>query len=373
MSTRFIVLSGFLGAGKTTTMTTAAQQLRAAGHRVAVITNDQGVELVDTAVAAEGLAGVGEVTGGCFCCRFEDLLAVMSQLIRRQDADVIIAESVGSCTDLTATVVRPLAALHGDDFSIAPMTTVVDPIRYLRLLPDLDRGDSGSDLTYLYRKQLEDAAVIGVNKIDLLAADEVDTVVTSLTRRFPQAEVVTYSASTQQVAPLLDCWTRDHTADSDDLDVDYQRYGAAEARLAWLDQTLDLKTPSSPFEPAAWMRTVLQALARGCRAEEHMIGHVKLMFQDAASGTLTKASLIDYDRPSAVDLAGAATSLGGRAVLNARVACEPAQLEHLASDTVAEADQAWGVQSRLISQRSFKPGQPEPTHRMLVGNAFSGQ
>ncbi|GIG90663.1 GTP-binding protein [Plantactinospora endophytica] len=369
MSTRFVVLSGFLGAGKTTTMTAAADQLRTAGQRVAVVTNDQGVDLVDTAFAAKGSGNVGEVTGGCFCCRFEDLLTVMSQLIRRTSPDVIIAESVGSCTDLTATVVRPLTALYGDEFVTAPMTTVVDPIRYLRLLPDLDRGEHGTDIAYLYRKQLEDAAVIAVNKTDLLAPDEIHTVVESLTHRFPHAEVVTYSAATGQLTPLLDTWTRQHTADDADLDIDYQRYGTAEARLAWLDRTLDLQAAHRPFDPTAWIRTFLAAMARGSREEGHLVGHVKLMFQDATSGAMTKASLIDSGQPCAVDLAGTPTSSGGRAVLNARVACEPEQLERLADTAAQEADQDQGVRSRPASQRSFKPGQPRPTHRMLVGNA----
>lgn len=368
MSTKFVVLSGFLGAGKTTTMTVAADQLRAVGQRVAVITNDQGVDLVDTAFAANGSADVGEVTGGCFCCRFEDLLAVMSQLIHRISPDVIIAESVGSCTDLTATVVRPLTALHGDEFVTAPMTTVVDPIRYLRMLPDLDRGDDGTDIAYLYRKQLEDAAVIGVNKADLLADDEIQLVVESLARRFPRAEVVTYSAATGRLTGLLDAWAGRHTADDGNLDLDYQRYGTAEARLAWLDRTLDLQALRHPFDPAAWARTFLTAMAHASRDKAHLIGHVKLMFQDTASGLLTKASLIDSSQSGVVDLAGATTSSAGRLVLNARVACEPEQLERLADESTAVADQDQDVRSTPAGQRSFKPGQPRPTHRMLAGD-----
>src|SRR5262249_20109987 len=106
---RFIPLGGFLGAGKTTTMLAAARLLERRGERVSLITNDQGADLVDTQLArAAGFAGVGEITGGCFCCRFDDLADVVRRLSDQVNPTVVIAEAVGSCTDLQSTVVRPL-------------------------------------------------------------------------------------------------------------------------------------------------------------------------------------------------------------------------------------------------------------------------
>ncbi|MEV0237999.1 GTP-binding protein [Nonomuraea sp. NPDC050786] len=370
---KFIALSGFLGAGKTTTMTAAAQRLRADGLRVAVVTNDQGAELVDTALAATRLDGVGEVTGGCFCCRFDDLLGVTSQLVRQQGADVVIAESVGSCTDLTATVVRPMLALHGDSFRVAPLTTIVDPLRYRRLLAEIDRGDDSNDMAYLYRKQLEDAAVIGLNKVDLLEHDEVKDIMSSLAERFPNAEIVAYSAGRQDIDPLLQAWTRDHGADDTDLVLDYERYGEAEARLAWLNQTITVHATTAPFAPTTWATTVLDEVSRRCQAAGHTIGHVKIMLEDLSSGVLTKASLIDTERPPAIDLTGSPAVQNGRAILNARVECEPEELEALTAVAVSEADRVHGTDSSALDQRSFKPGQPRPTHRLLVEADHSQQ
>ena len=56
-------------------------------------------------------------------------MTVVSELIASGTVDTIIAEAVGSCTDLQATVVRPLRKYHGDQFSVAPLTTIVDPHR----------------------------------------------------------------------------------------------------------------------------------------------------------------------------------------------------------------------------------------------------
>jgi len=63
----FLLVGGFLGAGKTTALLRLARHLEAQGKRAAVIVNDQSTGLVDTALAAAAGFAVGEVTGGCFC------------------------------------------------------------------------------------------------------------------------------------------------------------------------------------------------------------------------------------------------------------------------------------------------------------------
>jgi Ni2+-binding GTPase involved in maturation of urease and hydrogenase len=362
---QFIALGGFLGAGKTTTMMAAAQRMRTEGQRVVVVTNDQGVDLVDTAVAARELGGVGEVTGGCFCCRFDDLEEVVARLVEKENPDVVLAESVGSCTDLTATVIRPLMALHGAKFTVAPLTTVIDPLQYLRLLPELGRGESSHDLAYLYRKQLEDAAIIAINKVDLLKDEEITELTSDLSTRFPNAEVVTYSAARAHLQPLCAAWAKQHDAQNWDLDLDYLRYGVAEARLAWLNQTYAIE--SGGFVPAAWACSALESMARSCRDAGYTVGHIKITVEDVASNSLTKASLIGADRPVSVDLDGAPSVRSGRAMLNGRVECEPEQLEEVAASAVRTADAAHGARSAAAGQRSFKPGQPRPIHRIRVG------
>src|SRR5271170_5382577 len=97
---RFILIGGFLGAGKTTTMARLARHYMARGQRVGLVTNDQAQDLVDTnSLRAQGFA-TEEVAGACFCCRFDDLVRKVGQLQNGERPDVILAEPVGSCTDL---------------------------------------------------------------------------------------------------------------------------------------------------------------------------------------------------------------------------------------------------------------------------------
>src|ERR1051326_3050059 len=103
---RFIMVGGFLGAGKTTTLARLARFYMQSGQKVGLITNDQAQDLVDTHSLREQGFPVEEVAGACFCCKFNDLLGKVGALETAQRPDVILAEPVGSCTDLVATVVQ---------------------------------------------------------------------------------------------------------------------------------------------------------------------------------------------------------------------------------------------------------------------------
>src|SRR3954471_24015006 len=130
---RYIMIGGFLGAGKTTAVARLAERLTKQGLRVGLITNDQGSELVDTAMLRSRGFATQEIPGGCFCCRFNSLVDAANKLTEQSRPDVFIAEPVGSCTDLVATVTYPLRRMYGENFLIAPLSVLVDPIRAMRV------------------------------------------------------------------------------------------------------------------------------------------------------------------------------------------------------------------------------------------------
>ncbi|MEL7266493.1 MAG: GTP-binding protein, partial [Planctomycetota bacterium] len=131
---KFLLIGGFLGAGKTTLIRTLAQTLVDDGQRVAIVTNDQTEDLVDTQnLRSQGLE-VGEVAGACFCCSFDELLRTAESLGASSMPDVILAEPVGSCTDLVATVVLPLQRLYETQFDVLPFGVLLKPSHGLRIL-----------------------------------------------------------------------------------------------------------------------------------------------------------------------------------------------------------------------------------------------
>jgi Ni2+-binding GTPase involved in maturation of urease and hydrogenase len=360
----FVALGGFLGSGKTTTIVAAAQELKLAGRRVAVIANDQGSSLVDSKLFRSRLEAVGEVVGGCFCCRFDDLLGAIDEVLSDDSFDVVIAEAVGSCTDLQATVLRPLRKEYAHRFRVAPLTTIVDLQRLEGFDAAAGRGERESDMSYLFAHQLAEADVIAVNKADLMNADEHNRRVEQLARRYPGATVLGYSARTGSgVKALVSAWSQSPT--SPIVDIEYDRYAAAEAELAWLNLTYELRS-SAGFSPVRWGVAALEHLGKAAVSAEWVVGHAKLAIE--ADGELTKMSITSSGTTPSVDAhASRETVLHGTAYLNARIACEPHEMDEAAAAAVKAADAAAAVVSESITGEggSFKPGYPTPTHRIL--------
>jgi G3E family GTPase len=94
-----------------------------------LITNDQAPGLVDTGIFKQAGWTVGEIAGGCFCCKFDDLVRTANSLIEAANPDIVMGEPVGSCTDLSATVLQPFKDTLAHQFDLAPFTVLIDPNR----------------------------------------------------------------------------------------------------------------------------------------------------------------------------------------------------------------------------------------------------
>src|SRR5262245_28513592 len=79
-SARYVMIGGFLGAGKTTAIGKLGEFLKKRGLGVGLITNGQGTELVDTATLRSRGFPTEEVQGGCFCTKFDSLTAAADRL-----------------------------------------------------------------------------------------------------------------------------------------------------------------------------------------------------------------------------------------------------------------------------------------------------
>jgi Ni2+-binding GTPase involved in maturation of urease and hydrogenase len=358
MTVLFVPVTGFLGAGKTTTIGALARRLEQQGRRVAVVTNDQGEGLVDTVVAGESAGRVAEVTGGCFCCRFEDLLDVVGPLVGQYD--VVLAEAVGSCTDLQATVVRPLQQLHGERFRVAPLLTVLDPDRLAQLTTELEAGES-DDLAYLFERQLAEADVIVVNKSDTGDPLRRRGVIGALAQTYADAIVLDISARAGDGIDDLIAVLAGEPDPSRSLVIDYDRYAQAEADLAWLN--LEATITADVLDPYAWAERLLRDLSRTTRLQGWVIGHVKVLVRGEGSGP-TKLSLTAAGADPSVDLAGGSLR-AAQVWVNARVACSPADLDNAVAAAVQSADDATGARSVITgSPTAFRPGYPRPIHRI---------
>ena len=122
-------------------------------------------DLVDTAILTCTGVEVREVSGSCFCCNFPGFMAAVQSLIDA-GCDLIVAEPVGSCTDLSATILQPVKDKF-PDLDLAPLTVLVDPVRLKEAL-ELVQTLTHPDALYIVKRQLEEADRILLNKADTL-------------------------------------------------------------------------------------------------------------------------------------------------------------------------------------------------------------
>jgi hypothetical protein len=315
------------------------------GRRVGLILNDQGDELVDTRLAEAGGFAAEEITGGCFCCRFTEFMAAAERFLKAGAPEFIFAEPVGSCTDLSATILQPLKRYYAGQFRIAPLTVLVDPSRAEQLLA----SDADPLTSYLFQKQLAEADLVYFSKADLYD-------------RFPTLAGIdarSLSARTGAgVGEWLDELLSDRiTAGSRLLDIDYDRYAEAEAGLGWLNWRADVRLPSA-LTPAALTGPLMTCLDQGLTEARATIGHLKV-FTESSTGYVKASICRNGDRPSVEGSLDAPPANRHTVTVNLRAAAPPSLLETLVKGAIEHMP----GRVRIVHQQAFRPARPEPEHR----------
>ena len=360
---RYIMLGGFLGAGKTTAVAALAQHLTAQGLRVGLITNDQGSELVDTAMLrARGFA-TEEIPGGCFCCRFNSLVDAARSLDAASKPDVFIAEPVGSCTDLVATVTYPLRRIYGGQFVIAPLSVLVDPVRAERVLGLAEGKTFSEKVQYIYRKQLEEADLIVITKSELWPADRLQALRARLGEEFPHAE--TLAVSVRENRGLAQWFAQLETGEQRPratMEVDYDLYAEGEALLGWLNATVQL-AGAGEFDSEAVLTQLAREIQRRLAGAE--IAHLKMTLSpDGGLGDIAVINLVRSDFVPELSLRLEAPVRAGQLIINCRAEADPDSIRTAVRAAVSDLPATFpGLTAQLDHLESFRPGKPQPTHR----------
>ena len=354
---QLILAGGFLGAGKTTLLERTARRLMEQGRRVGLVTNDQAPELVDSEMLRQGRLAVAEVAGSCFCCNFNGLVDALKKLGETIRADVILAEPVGSCADLSSTILQPVKKFLKAEVRVSPLTVLADPARLAAVLRGEDAG-LHEDAAYIYRKQLEESDLILISKSDTLAPDALERLKAETARAFPASRVMSVSALRGEG---IDAWLDDLEAHTDAgtrlLNIDYDRYAHGEAVLGWFNGTLALR--GAETDANGLLLALMNGFQARIAAQSLRVGHVKAIVENGplyAVGNITGTAGALTFRGDA----GRGTSL--RIIVNARVECTPEELDRLVRETLDDAFRGLG-ETEVLAWRCLQPGRPNPTYR----------
>ena len=214
------ILTGYLGAGKTTLMNHILSNQE--GYKVAVIVNDIGEVNIDAKLIADGgfikeedKGNVVPLSNGCICCTLkEDLMKQILDLLKTGNFDYILIEASGICEPLpiaqTIMVVENTLAKAGmpDVCRLDNVVTVVDAARLATEFgcgEDLVKEDiDEEDIENLLIEQIEFCNVIVLNKVDDITTEQLNTVKAVIKKLQPTAKIIETNYSKVDVEEIMD-------------------------------------------------------------------------------------------------------------------------------------------------------------------------
>jgi len=359
------LVNGFLGAGKTTAIITAARQYIAQGKKVGVVTNDKGRHLVDTAFFRGEEIPTEELPGGCFRCNFDEFKKRIASLDTSAAPDIIFAESVGSCVDLVNTVFSPLQTVSGLDIDQITYSVFVDIRLFAVWLEDKSSLPFSEAVLYTFRKQVEEASVVILNKIDLLSPEDVERTRQTAQRQYPGKSFLLQNSL--EASGILD-WMRNLEAaplstSTPGFQVDYNLYNLSE-QMAWIDRIFVIKA-QDPGQARDTAIRLIHQIMESIRGQQIAVAHVKFHLSDAARGVKISFATMDEHQASMSDTleqeipAEIVPPLN--LMMNARVEADAARCRYLVREALASIRESCEAEIQVVKGRSYNPRvEPSP-------------
>ena len=252
--TPITLLTGYLGAGKTTLMNHILTNQE--GYKVAVIVNDIGEVNIDAKLIADGgfiqekdNGKVVPLSNGCICCTLkEDLMQQIVDILKTKQFDYIMIEASGICEPLPIAQTITVLANSLEQYGLPKMcrldnvVTVVDSMRLATEFgcgEDLVKEDiDEEDIENLLIEQIEFCNVIVLNKVDDVTEEQLNTVKAVIKKLQPTAKIIETNYSKVDVKEIMDTnnfdfekitssagWIQElENDDNEDMDEDHEEH-----------------------------------------------------------------------------------------------------------------------------------------------------
>ena len=351
---KFMVVSGFLGAGKTTTMIALAEHMNATYGETAIIANDLGANLVDTSLTQTSGCTVTEIASGCICYQMDNVVDQLRRLRDKDRAVFVMSDIPGCGVGALDHVYHTLAREHADEFQLAPFTVITDPERLRLIMPEKADINLPEELVYLLQLQLEEADLVVLNKCDLLTDEEQARYVEFLKTAVPDIPVLCISAREKTgIAELADFITTRGSALKNFSVRDNHEFEQAEAKLTWYNRRMYFKAADDgKMDMNAVVEDLIEEIRMGLIERKRNVPHLKT-FATSGNGDFNKASLIGVDYDIEYEQQFLRDHKNMRMIINARAVCESRPLARLVDDAVDEVCERYGLDCQVFFTECF--------------------
>ena len=336
---KFAVISGFLGAGKTTVMMALTKHDPA----VAMISNDlgEGVELADHRLAKLSGCDASQITDECICFCHDRLLDTVEARFD-EGKTLVVSDIPGFGVGALEHVYHGLAGR----LDFAPFTVLVEPATIAELR-------AGGDLAHIQDSQLREADLIVLSKCDLLTPEEVAETCSYLSECYPEAEVLPVSARRGDGIEALCRALHQDRASMRHPEIDYDG-DALQSEMASLSEAYYqyyARVCCFDFDGTAYLR----GLAEEITVNPARIPHLKLLAW-TPDGDYGK---VDWMHGQALEITRAfsrpCTELA--VVINATAACDAKLLDGMISAAEQTVSDRFQLEVTVHKRESFGMGE----------------
>jgi G3E family GTPase len=181
---RIIIVGGFLGSGKTTTLLNLGKHLTDNGQKVAIIVNEIGEIGIDGDTITNSGIVTKEITNGCICCTLKiNMEYTLENLNEELNPDTVIIEPTGLA--FPNQIKQDLENMDIKNLSFAPILTLVDGSRFKAEVDQIPK---------FILTQIEEADILGINKNDIADAENIENTKKFLKDKNPEAKILNFSA-----------------------------------------------------------------------------------------------------------------------------------------------------------------------------------
>ena len=227
-----------------------------------------------------------------------------------------------------------------------------------------EAGGFSPKAAYIFLKQIEEADIVVVNKVDKLSDEQCQELIDLVGQRYPEKTVLAVSGRDGDNFDLLvEKLAGTANEHRQFMDVDYDIYAEGEAELGWLNCQLDLASNSDTrFSLDEILLTLLERLRDALVAVDAEPAHLKVLAQSKTESAI--ANLVGSDVEPELSLASEIQTAAAEFIVNARVAVDPDTLQSVVESCVLQLGKDLNLKANVRGMQCFRPGRPVPTHRI---------
>ena len=359
MKTRYMVTSGFLGAGKTTSMIAFAREIKRRGlGNPAIIANDLGAgNIVDAEFCAAAGVMTLPVSGGCICYQHENLVGKIHQL-EAAGADIIFSDIPGCGIGARDHVYMELEEKEQGEFHLMPFTCIVDPERIRMIMPEQADINLPEEMKFLLDAQMAEADLIVLNKTDTISEAEAQRICEFITDIYPKTPVMTMSAMKGTgVGEVADYLLENRSAaEHREIGYESQAFIDAENRLSWFNTRVYMQQREDRnLDFNIVIGDIFEGIREGLKKHDSNVPHLKMFAADSEEELTDffKASMtgVDYDVEYDRQLQRRYSALS--LIINARCAADPVVMADIVDDAVEAVSEKYNMKVRTFFMETF--------------------